>query len=218
MDNNPLVFFALALVVMAAINRPAAEGKPGINGRSHCLSAVMAGFIIFIMWPLAHYLTLNVVDSTQAWPEVRHLAEARVMSGVRWHACQMIQTVRSFADPARHDTVLLLPNDPNVEAWFERDRPQFSCAIIFTDQYWERYVDRDCANLQAHPPKVIVIGPRNYWRFFCRGWHVNGAAERLIDLVQQKMLASDYELKSAQEIAYQGGTDFMDIYVRRNEQ
>jgi hypothetical protein len=213
-DNNPLVFFALALVVAASVNCSTANGQATPGPKRNRMAALVAGFIIFIMWPLAHFLTLNIVDSTQAWPEVRHLAGARLRpecDGMR----QLVQTVRSYADPARHDTVLLLPNDPNVESWFERDRPKFSCAIIFTDQYWERYVDRDFASLQAHPPKVVVLGPRNYWRFFCRGWHVNGAAERLIDRVREKMLAPDYDLKSEQPIAYQGGTDYMDVYVRR---
>ncbi len=203
-DNNPLVFAALALVVMACVRR-------GVSWRT----AVVAGFIIFIMWPLADFLTLNVAGCTERWPEVRHLASARLRpesAGMR----KLVQTVRFFTDPARKETVLFLPEDPNVEAWFERDRPKLSCAIIFTDQYWDRYVEQDLARLLAAPPKVIVIGPRNYWRFFCRGWHVNGAAERLIDLVREKMIAKDYELKSEQEIAYQGGTDFMDVYVRKD--
>jgi len=216
-DNNPLVYLALVLVVVAFLAHPGEKGAktPSRNGRR--MESILTAFLIFIMWPLAHFLTLNIVTSTKSWPEIKHLAGARLRpesEGMR----KLVLTVRSFADPARKDAVLLLPNDPNVEAWFERDQPRFSSAIIFTDQYWDRYVDRDFASLQAHPPKVIIIGPRNYWRFFCRGWNVNRGAERFIDLVLTQLIPKDYELKSEQEIAYQGGTDFMDVYVRRGAQ
>jgi hypothetical protein len=214
-DNNPLVFAALALVVEACVTRVAARRQAAGFRAGSRLTPVVAGFLVFIMWPLANYLTLNVVTSTESWPEIKHLAGAKMRpacEGMR----EMVRTVRELAAPG--ESVLLLPNDPNVESWFERDRPQFSSAVIFTDQYWDRYVERDFASLQAHPPRVIVLGPRNYWRFFCRGWHVNGAAERFIDLVREKMLARDYDLKSEQPIIYQGGTDYMDVYVRRASQ
>jgi hypothetical protein len=211
-DNNPLVFAALALVVSACATRPAEKDETASVRGGSKLTAIVVGFIAFITWPLANYLTLNVVTSTESWPEIKHLAGAKMRpetAGMR----DLVGTVRKFAAP--DESVLLLPNDPNIESWFERDPPKLSCAIIFTDQYWDRYVDGDFASLQAHPPKVIVLGPRDYWRFFCRGWHINGAAERFIDVVRERMLTRDYELKSEQPIIFQGGTDYMDVYVRK---
>jgi hypothetical protein len=126
----------------------------------------------------------------------------------------LVTTVRARSQAA-HDTVLLLPNDPNVEAWFDRDRPALSCAIIFTDQYWDRYVEKDFAELEAHPPKVIVIGPRDFWRRFSRIWNVNRGAERLTDLVLNKLVPEHYDLVSQQPISFENGKDFMDVYALR---
>jgi hypothetical protein len=47
---------------------------------------------------------------------------------------ELVGIVRSAADASTDRTVLLLPNDPNVEAWFDRPRPSLSSAIIFVDQ------------------------------------------------------------------------------------
>ena len=112
--------------------------------------------------------------------------------------------------------MLLLPDDPNVEAWFDRERPALSSAIIFADQYWDRYVDRDFAAIAANPPKLIIIGPRNYWRFFSSAWHKDDGIIRLVDLVESKLLPEKYDLGLRQRIAYRDGEDFMDLYVRRD--
>jgi hypothetical protein len=120
-----------------------------------------------------------------------------------------------LANPTNNETVLLLPNDPNVEAWFDRQRPNLSSAIIFTDQYWDRYVSQDFAELEAHPPAVIVIGPRNLWRPFARQWHINQGAERLIDLVNNRLIPASYQLQAAHPISFADTTEFMDVYVRR---
>lgn len=128
---------------------------------------------------------------------------------------ELVATVRRLA--SADEAVALLPNDPNVEAWFERPRWKSAAAIVFPDQYWDRYVDADFERLRRAPPRVIVIGPREVWRPFCRHWHRNWGAERLIDRVEKELLPAEYELVTSQPIAYRRGTDFMDVYLRRNK-
>jgi hypothetical protein len=209
-DNNPLVFLASVTVFSAVFgSNPAGESTT-----PPWRTAMLTAFALIAMWPLAGDQIRAIRDCRQPWPEVKQLAGARMRpeaDGMR----TLVQSVRSLVNPTNGETVLLLPNDPNVEAWFERDRPKLSSAILFTDQYLDRYVDADFAELRAHPPKVIVIGPLNAWRSFSRKWNHGRGAERLIDLVQTKLLPQGYEFHSRQIIAYQGGTDFMLIYVRR---
>jgi hypothetical protein len=122
--------------------------------------------------------------------------------------------VRTLAPKDSGERVLLLPNDPGVEAWFDRPRPDLSSAMIFVDQYWDRYVDDDFARLEKSPPKVIIIGPRGWWRYYGQHWQQHRGTERLIDLVQDRLLPRRYKLHQAQEITFRGGRDFMDIYER----
>jgi hypothetical protein len=130
---------------------------------------------------------------------------------------ELVRIVRSQAAPDAGDAVLLLPNDPNVEAWFDRPRPALSSAILFTDQYWDRYVDADFDALRKNPPKVIIIGPRNYWRPFSKiwHWHKEEGLLRLIDRVESELLPRDYAPPLEQRIRFGEGTDFMDVYVRK---
>jgi hypothetical protein len=64
------------------------------------------------------------------------------------------------------------------------------------------------------PPKVIVIGPRGAWRGFCRAWNQNRGVERLLDRVQRELLPLRYLRATEHAIAYQGGLERMDVYVR----
>ncbi len=155
---------------------------------------------------------------TVAWPEIPHLAGARLRpecDALR----QLVKTVQTLADKNKHDTVLLLPDDPNLETWFDRERPPLSSTIIFTDQYWDRYVDADFASLQAHPPKVIIIGPRNFWRSFSQIWHwrKHEGLIRLVDRVQDELIPARYDLYEAHRISFGPGSDFLDVYVRKDK-
>ncbi|MBI3782444.1 MAG: hypothetical protein HY270_03485 [Deltaproteobacteria bacterium] len=116
--------------------------------------------------------------------------------------------------PNPNDQVLLLPADPNVESWLARPRPALAGAIIFVDQYWDRYVDVDFARLVTAPPKVIVIGPRFIGRFFQLGWHGQTGAARLMARVEKELLPTHYRLAAQQKIKVNIREDFMDIYVR----
>ncbi len=209
--NNPLIFVALAFVV-SGLTRPAAAQPPGGAPR---FAWLLVSVVMVLLWLGATDQISAVTQCRDGWPEIRHLAGARLRpqaQGMR----ELVRLVRSLADPAARDEVLLLPDDPNVEAWLERPRPALSSAIVFTDQYWDRYVDRDFETLKARPPKVIVIGPRDYWRAFSRKWNVKRGAERLINRVQEELLPQGYTLSAEVPITYQDRAEIMQVYVRHS--
>jgi len=217
-DNNPLIAIALALLLAGLVN--------GINlllpHRRFSRIVLITGAVFVLQ--LALWTTIQTVgrqlqavrECTQTWPEVAFLTGARLREsadGMR----ELVHEVRALA-PRSTDRVLLLPNDPNVEAWFERPRPTLSSAIIFVDQYWDRFVDGDLARLKKDPPEVIVIGPRNRWRFFfMQAWSKpNRGADRLITRVLQEILPRRYTLAHSQAITYMDNEDFMDVFVRND--
>ena len=211
-DNNPLVILALVFLLspfFAFLRRSCRT----------LLQAVLVFLflaIILLSWVSTVHQISIVISCTRACPEIRHLSGALLRpesEGMR----ELVRVVRLRSTPASHDTVLLLPEDPNVEAWFDRERPGLSSAIIFVDQYWDRYVEQDFAELKRNPPRIIVIGPRNSWRWFFHQWHAQRGAERLIDLVQRELLPRTYDLAKQQPIVYAGRKYFMDVYVRREE-
>jgi hypothetical protein len=204
-DNNPLIGLALVLVIayVLAIAPWRSIGK--------ILPPLLIAMLVAVCWLRVHWIVRVAQEATEQWPEVPHLAGARMRpqaEGMR----ELVSLVRR-ATPNPADRVLLLPNDPNVEQWFERPRPPLSGPMIFTDQYWDRYVDPDFAALEADPPEVIVIGPRNYWRRFTRQWHPGWGAERLIDRVRDELLPARYRLLAENPITYRRSVDYMDVYV-----
>ena len=150
--------------------------------------------------------------AAERWGEIRHLTGARLQPSAAG-ARELVAAVRREA--AAGDSVLLLPNDPNVEAWFERERPRLSSLFVFADQYWDRFVDADVAALAARPPRVIVLGPVGYWRGFHHQFKRNRGAERLVDRVTAELLPSRYELAASVPILHQGRPDVMEVHVLR---
>jgi len=212
-ENNPLIVLALVFLLSPMLAAVAA-------GRHKWPVATGASLIclcLVVMWCQFARAFDMALRCTEPWPEIRQLAGARLRPECE-NMRELVKIVQSQANSAEHDTVLLLPNDPNVEAWFDRPRPPLSCAVLFTDQYWDRYVDRDFATLEANPPKVIVIGPRNYWFLFSKVWHWNKreGVIRLIDRVKEELIPQLYDLRFEHRIIYGSGEDFMDVYVRRN--
>lgn len=210
-DNNPLIVLALGgywlAVVQVAHSAPSRMGRVGL--RAAALIVTLAGCWVGFL-PVGE----SAAACHVAWPEVEHLRMARLRpeaAGMR----SLVAEVRGRA-PRANDTVLLLPNDPGVEAWFSRPRPQLACSILFTDQYWDRYVDDDFARIARDPPQVIVVGPRDFWRPFARCWHKDCGAERLIDRVQRELLPRSYELAVSVPIRVRTKTDHMDVFVRRD--
>ncbi len=215
-DNNPLITLVLA-GFLCGVMRLLVNGSGRVSWRAEMVFVVLLVPVSGSLWQsvvsrvfLGHFCTVE-------WPEVRHLAGARMtVRGAEMR--RLVADVRHAAPDAARDEVLLLPNDPNVEAWFERPRPKLSSAIIFSDQYWDRYVDRDFQTLTRSMPKVIVIGPRNYWRPFQHHWNQNRGCERLIDLVRNQLLPDHYLLQLARPIPFwlPPTQEFMDVYVRND--
>jgi len=207
-DNNPLVALALAAlfqVVLALLARVPSRGV-----RLALLAAACFVIVPFRPWArLADQLQASRRCS-ERWDEVRYLAGARLQpsaAGMR----RLVGVVRGLAAPG--EEVLLLPGDPNVEAWFERPRPRLSSPFIFADQYWDRLVDADVAALAARPPRLIVIGPIGAWRGFHRQFKAGRGAERLVDRVAGELLPARYRRAGTVAIVNQGRPDAMEVWA-----
>jgi hypothetical protein len=208
-DNNPLIFAALASVIFAV---HCAVGGIFL-GRSLARDLAVAVFVLVTeaaLWTTLAAQMQAVSQCVDAWPEVRHLAGAKMTKSAD-AARQLVHLVRELA-PQPTDSVLLLPEDPSFLAWFERPRPRLSSAIIFTDQYWERYVDGDYTHLASDPPKVIVIGPEPSATWVSKLW--SHAAFQLIERIKRDLLPRSYRLAAVQPISLRGREENMLVYVR----
>jgi hypothetical protein len=208
-DNNPLIVLAFGLVFIAGWKWIAAS-----DYRHGPLQITFSAAMLFFPWAAFCMQLSACADCTQAWPEVAYLQGARLAEkAAGMH--QVVAHVRELAPDPATDCVLLLPNDPNVEAWFDRPRPRLSAPIIFADQYWDRLVAGDLQAIREQLPKVIVIGPRNYWPEFHRIWQPHYGASRLIEAVQREIIPRHYGLKESISISHNGKEDTMEIYVRK---
>jgi hypothetical protein len=214
-DNNPFIYYVFATVIVLSgfcAPPPANMAEPRNTLRD---VAVLGCCLVVLSFSDLRDQVRVLREASVLWHEVRHLQGVFM----RPHAAGMrrvVDEVREAAPDASSDAVLLLPEDPNVQSWFERRRPKLTSAIIFVDQYWDLDVDEDFRRLSLHPPKVIVIGPRTFWRSFFHDWHRNWGAERLIDLVQSTLIPRSYRLLASVPISLADGTEHMDIYVRRD--
>jgi hypothetical protein len=76
-------------------------------------------------------------------------------------------------------------------------------------------VDRDFELLDQHPPRVIVLGPKNFWRAFSHGWQPDRGTERLGMRLVDELLPRRYEKAASIPITRADG-DFMDVYVSKD--
>ena len=217
-DNNPLIAFGFACLVAGALWLAGLFGA-GRPRRRLAFTAAVTGVVSAVCWASLGDQIWVASRATESWSEIEHLDGAKLRpasSGLR----TLVADVRELAAP--DETVLLLPEDPNVQAWFERPRPRLTSAMVFADQYWDRYVDEDFERLAADPPKVIVVGPRLSWRPFGRLFHRHWGAERLIDRVKRELLARRYERRPPvkfQIAPWRYGLkvppEWLDVWVRR---
>jgi hypothetical protein len=176
-------------------------------------SALLVAVLLAVHW-LPWGAQWHLVSACRdKWPECSWFNGARVTVAAR-PLREVVKQVRKLAKP--DERVLLLPGDPNLQASFERPRPRLSCAIIYTDQYWPKYVAGDYAKLVAEPPKVIAIGPAKDWRPYSRHRNDSRSAEALIDLIQTRLLPEKYRLDSRITINLGGAADEVEIYVRND--
>lgn len=211
-DNNPLILIALAVGYCAFLSVVSSTSLSRVLPGTAVPALAGTAILTLCCWTHPDRMLAAARDCSETWPEIAHLAGARLRpsaAGMR----ELVALVRQAA-PAPSDAVLLLPNDPNVEEWFERPRPSLSSPMIFTDQYWDRYVAADFQALERDPPKVVIIGPRGYWRRFTARWHPGWGAERLIDRVREELLPSRYRLLAEHPIRFQKTSEIMDVYIR----
>ena len=110
----------------------------------------------------------------------------------------------------------MLPEDPNFQECWPNPRPAVSCAIIYADQYWKRYVNQDYQILSEKPPKVIIIGPEKNWRAYSRLRNDSKAVELLVDQLENELLPKRYHLEFQQTIPFGKALDTMAVYVRND--
>jgi hypothetical protein len=210
-DNNPLVVVALAVLAGAWLSfsfLPKSIRFPAVPR-----AALVMFFLTGLTSPELVGQWMTVQNCRSSWPEVAHLDGAKLPASAA-DLRGLVRRVRELT-PATGDDVLLLPEDPNVQAWFDRPRPRLQCTIWFTDQCWDGFVDHDLQALKQHPPKVIVIGPRDYWRSFTHMLNPNSGVEELIDRLQRELLSVRYLRIDEHPISFQARREFMDIYVRK---
>jgi hypothetical protein len=212
--DNPFVIVALAAVVWPVV--VVLQRFARVRPYSAVAVTAAIGFLLsWAMWSTPNAAVAGLRNCTESWPEVRHLRHARLPKDARGMR-HLVRLVRGLT-PKPEDRVLLLPGDPNVEAWFERPHPLLAGAVVFVDQYWDRYVDEDFARLVAEPPTVIVIGPRKFGQFMMVLNGMSGAA-RLMARVDNELLPRFYRLVATQRVPVPamapGLRDTMEVYVR----
>lgn len=217
-DNNPLVPFALGCLIVVLVWLATLLGAWRARGDT-ALAAVAVSVLSALLWASLGDQVWVARSASTSWPEIAHLQGAKLRpaaAGMR----TLVDRVRTLAAP--REPVLLLPEDPNVQAWFERPRPGLTSLMVFADQYWDRYVDEDFERLAADPPKVVVIGPRNEWRPFSHLVHRGRGAERLVDRVRRELLPGRYIAQAPLRItrhpvlyADERPDDWLDLWVRR---
>ncbi len=212
-DNNPLISVVIACVCYSGI-----QLVSSIRAHSwikHALGLLLFGaFIPLTAWFAATPKFDRVRECTETTDAVPHLRGAKFRPEMR----ALLQVAEAARWAAGNDgTVLMLPGDPNVEAWIDRPRPGLTSAITFVDQYWDKYVNEDFARLQNDPPKVILIGPANaMWIQKMYGHEDGSGANRLLELVVEEIIPANYDHALGFAIPIYGRDPTrMDIYVRK---
>jgi len=172
---------------------------------------LLAIVLLGVCWQSWRIHWADLKSCTQTWSDVTWFAGVKVTDRAE-PLREVVNEIRQQTNT--QDTVLLLPEDPNLEACFERPRPALSCAIVFADQYWGRYVANDFATLSHNPPKIIVLGPRNDWPVLSAEHNNSGAVEALMARVKNELLPSHYRLIDQHAFPFKKTTDYLDVWVR----
>ena len=144
-DNNPLIALPLAFAASVAVTT---AGRQSSRVRAALVSGGLAIAIASITAGTFPAAWDRAKSATERWPQVPYLKGARL----RPSAAGMLRVVESVWQhaPNSGDSVLLLPSDPNVEAWFQRPRPHLTsggfCSRIILGSL-RRYSLQRCARL-----------------------------------------------------------------------
>ena len=124
--------------------------------------------------------------------------------------------VRELAGP--DETVLVLPEDVSFAALVGRPRPKLCGAILFVDQYPGRCLAEDLRELEANPPKVIVVYPGDEieWRRMYALWSSRSPSGFLNNAVLRHHLPARYRHDSTFPSFFWGARTTVEIYVRND--
>jgi hypothetical protein len=200
-DNNPLIAVTIACLLLGLWRLPWMLRGPALAALLLSLTTLLVPMVP--RWQA----------TTEPWPEVPYLAGARMQSRAA-PIRALIAEVRALT-PDADATVLMLPEDPDVLAMIDRHRPRLTPAILFVDQYWDRFVDADLRRLRAKPPAVILLGPeQNLWaQTYYSGLDVR--THRLWRALLP-LLATRYEDRGVRALQREDGRpDSIHVYVRR---
>ena len=162
-DNNPIIPLAIFSVLLLCD-----------QARSLILKYVLVCLMLLNLFGLKfqRYLDArNVVDDPGFWAGLRVTSNGQKLLAAAVRA-------RELAGP--DGTVLMLPEDPMVEALVGRRRPPLFGAIVFVDQFPEHALDRDLAAIHANPPDVVLLHPREEvgWNAVYSIWSLKSPAAR----------------------------------------
>ena len=211
-DNNPLIVVVIAWLLYAASLTMKQLIPERRKKYAEVLTVVAAS--VFLCCQMEDTIKLSSA-ATESVPQIPYLKNALLRPTTSYIA-ELVKLVQRNAADANKDTVLLLPNDPNVEACFDRPRPNVTSAVLFVDQYWDSLVAEDTRRLKVDPPKVVIIGPGPYWIWFAEQWHKSWGIERLIERVKAEVLLPGVYDMTPIRIPFRGGEQTMEFYVRRN--
>jgi hypothetical protein len=114
-------------------------------------------------------------------------------------------------------SVLIVPEDVELQGLVHRPRPPLKGAILFVDQYPMRLLSSDLEALDRNHPDVVIVHPRNPadWKSVFHTWSNNSAAEKVVDHVLTKILPKEYTLDSSYPSTYFWDQGQIDVYVRK---
>ncbi len=210
-DNNPLIALCVAFIFYAGLHlfsaldvwRPA--WRIGASG-------LFTAAVTFYCWGHVDRKLDQSLDCTSSTDDVPYLTGAKFQP----HMIELLRVVDAAqVSSGENGTVLVLPNDPDVEAMIDRPRPQLTSAILYADQYWDRYVDEDFKRLEADLPEVILIGPGVVVAIQTSFGHEDGTgAARFIKRVTEELIPGRYvHARRFMLPRYQSGPEPMDLYV-----
>jgi hypothetical protein len=110
--------------------------------------------------------------------------------------------VRELSGP--EDTVLVLPEDPQITALIGRPRPRLRGSVVFSNHYPARLLENDRAELEQRPPRVIVLHPRRveHWQAWLAAFSPHAAATALSLHMFIDRVPARYRLDSTYRTTY----------------
>jgi hypothetical protein len=121
--------------------------------------------------------------------------------------------VRELTRP--QDTVLVVPEDPEIAALIGRPRPHLRGSIVFSNHYPARLLESDRSELDLRPPRVVVIHPRRpeQWQPWLVAFSPHGAATVLSLFVSATELPRRYRLDSTYRTTYVTDQGALEIWL-----